>query len=417
MRKALISTACILLLTSLAGAEDAPRTLQDARKGHTTRLTRTATDAEPLTKPPEAIFSLVQYPTPIGKMSAYLGKPPAKEGKHPAIIWITGGFPPGGIDDAAWRRQSSANDQSAQAYRRAGLVMMYPALRGSFGNPGKQETFYGEVDDVLAAADYLAKVPYVDPERIYLGGHSTGGTLALLVAAAAKRFKAVFAFGPAESPALYGAANLTYDPEDEKENRLRAPIDHLGAIGSPTFVIEGVGGNVASLRALEKANRNPKVSLLAVKDTDHFDVLGPSNELIAGRIAKLEAGEAVRLSAEELAKACAAAARARQEASDLRTLASIRSDGVRLDAERTVEHYLIADFRSLLLKATDDAKAAGFTIRETKSFEGRDGSPYWVMFLTRKVKLGDLDAVFAASAAAQRVARKHDLTYDGWYLE
>jgi dipeptidyl aminopeptidase/acylaminoacyl peptidase len=60
--------------------------------------------------------------------------------------------------------------------------MMFPSLRGGNDNPGRHGGFYGEVDDVLAAHDYLSRQPYVDPKRIYPGGHSTGGTLALLTA-------------------------------------------------------------------------------------------------------------------------------------------------------------------------------------------------------------------------------------------
>lgn len=55
--------------------------------------------------------------------------------------------------------------------------MMFPSLRGGNDNPGVKEGFLAEVDDVLAAADFLGKQNYVDPGRIYLGGHSTGGTL------------------------------------------------------------------------------------------------------------------------------------------------------------------------------------------------------------------------------------------------
>ena len=52
---------------------------------------------------------------------------------------------------------------------------------GRTRSPGRVEFCAGEVDDVLAAARFLATQPYVDTNRIYLGGHSTGGTLALLV--------------------------------------------------------------------------------------------------------------------------------------------------------------------------------------------------------------------------------------------
>lgn len=74
---------------------------------------------------------------------------------------------------------------------------MSPSLRGGNTNPGVKEGFLGEVDDVLAAANYFEKQKYVDPKRIYLGGHSTGGTLVLLVSEGSPRFRAVFSFGPA----------------------------------------------------------------------------------------------------------------------------------------------------------------------------------------------------------------------------
>jgi dipeptidyl aminopeptidase/acylaminoacyl peptidase len=99
------------------------------------------------------------------------------------MIWVTGGFPPGGIGESAWSPPDLENDQSAQQYRQAGMVMLYPTFRGCAGNPGFQETFFGEVDDILSALKYLNTVPYVDPNQFYLGGRSTGGTMVLLAAA------------------------------------------------------------------------------------------------------------------------------------------------------------------------------------------------------------------------------------------
>ena len=34
--------------------------------------------------------------------------------------------------------------------------------------------FYGELEDLDSAREYLASLPYVDPKRIYVVGHSTG---------------------------------------------------------------------------------------------------------------------------------------------------------------------------------------------------------------------------------------------------
>ena len=71
---------------------------------------------------------------------------------------------------------------------------MMPALRGENGLPGDFSGFYDETSDVLAAADVLRAQPGVDPERLYLAGHSVGGTLTLLAAMASPMFRAASAF-------------------------------------------------------------------------------------------------------------------------------------------------------------------------------------------------------------------------------
>lgn len=207
--------------------------------------------------------------------------------KHPLVIWLVGGFS-NGISDLAWSDDNPvSNDQSASQYRKAGLAMMFPSLRGGNNNPGFKEGLYGEVDDVIAAADYAAKLPWVDPNRIYLGGHSTGGTLALLVAEASdERFRAVISFGPTDSVAGYGQKILPFDVANKREAYVRAPIEFLGSIKRPTIVIEGTDNrsNVDSLKALQQRNRNPLVTILPAVGKDHFSVLAPMNRCFAGKI-------------------------------------------------------------------------------------------------------------------------------------
>ncbi|MES3026001.1 MAG: prolyl oligopeptidase family serine peptidase [Pseudomonadota bacterium] len=256
--------------------------LLDARRGFTTRLIRKERDGTPIPVPPAHIFSLIRYDAPGGKNGAYLSPNPGDGKKHPAIIWLTGGD--SNTIGEVWHAAPAANDQSAAAYRKAGIVMMFPSLRGGNDNPGHREAFLGEVDDILAAADHLARQDYVDPKRIYLGGHSTGGTLVLLAAASSSRFRAVFSFGPVADVAGYGPDMLPFDPTGTRELSLRAPGRWLQAITVPVFVIEGEGGNIDDLKSMAAASRNPKIQFLAVQGAGHFTVLAPVNRLIAEKI-------------------------------------------------------------------------------------------------------------------------------------
>ena len=129
-------------------------------------------------------------------------------------------------------------------------------MRGNAGNPGVQEGFFGEVKDILSAYEYLSKLKHINKKQIYLGGHSTGATLVLLVAASTDKFKSIFAFGPVEDPLNYGANYAYHDVKNKLENQLRAPINFVSSIKSPTYIIEGSKGNIGSLLAFKKASKN-----------------------------------------------------------------------------------------------------------------------------------------------------------------
>src|SRR5262249_30529789 len=138
--------------------------------------------------------------------------------------------------------------------------------------------------DVVAAAEFLRKQPFVDPDRLYLGGHSTGGTLALLTAECSDRFRAVFSFGPVHDVLGYGPRYNPFAISDRKELLLGAPGRWLHSIRVPVFVFEGTDGNLSSLQALARASKNPRVRFFEVKGADHFNVLAPTNRLIADKI-------------------------------------------------------------------------------------------------------------------------------------
>jgi dienelactone hydrolase len=234
--------------------------------------------------PPANVFSLTHYPAPSGPTAAYVTPRPHEGGRHPAIVWITGGDC-NSIDDL-WHPADATNDQTAAAYRKAGVVMMFPSLRGGNTSPGRREGFFGEVDDVIAAGEWLAKQDYVDPHRIYLGGHSTGGTLVLLTAESTDRFRAVFAFGPVADVREYGGRFIPPGLTDPAELRLRSPIYWMRAIRQPTFVIEGTDrdSNADVVQLLAKYPHSQAMQVFLVKGANHFSTLAPLNALIAQKI-------------------------------------------------------------------------------------------------------------------------------------
>ncbi len=275
-----------ILLMAAISAYSAPSIIT-ARQGFTTKLLRQDRVGEAAEEPPVGSgLRLIQYTAPLGQNAAYVSTDLGDGKKHPAIIWLVGGFS-NSISGIAWTPGPASNDQSASGFRDHGIVMMYPSLRGGNNNPGYIETFYGEVDDVLAAAKHLASLDYVDPMRIYLGGHSTGGTLALLVAAAAEdRFRAVFALGPVEDVTGYGADVLPFDLENPKEGQLRAPQRWLKDIRCPTFVFEGTKrGNIESLFALQARNENPLIKFEPIQGESKTISAGPDSTKSPQRIA------------------------------------------------------------------------------------------------------------------------------------
>lgn len=260
------------------------KSLLEAREGFQTRLVRKTQESEPATPPPPKLFSLIKYTSSAGSLSAYVSPNPGDGKKHPVIIWLVGGFG-NGIDAGSWEKGPAENDQSASVFREAGLLMMYPSLRGGNDKQGFKEGFYGEVDDVIAATDYLCHLDYIDPNRIYLGGHSTGGTLALLVAESTNRFRAVFSFGPVADVEGYGQENLPFDISVEKELELRAPIKWLRKIQNPTYVFEGTRqSNISSLKAMARANHNINVKFYPVVGVSHFSIIQPVSRVIAAKI-------------------------------------------------------------------------------------------------------------------------------------
>lgn len=222
--------------------------------------------------PPESDFEITYYEAENGRNLAYLSPDPGDGGKHPAVIWAKGGF--SGIGSFLWEEAPADNDQSVRAFLDAGIVTMCPSWRGENTNLGKFELFYGELDDLLDALAYLKKIPYVDPNRIYLVGHSTGGTLALLAAVATDEFRAIFSIGGAPDIARVvedgvGYGNTPFDIKIAEESMLRSAVEFIQEIRTPTFYFDG---RISSY--MPDSNKMSDYNYDAQKMSDHALVAG-----------------------------------------------------------------------------------------------------------------------------------------------
>ncbi len=269
-----------------------PTDFAKARDGFTTHITykrKRSTTKPPPVPPAKAKLERVKYRAPLGELWAYVTPDPKDGKRHPAVVWAAGGFDHS-IDSAFFAAGPRKNDQSASQLRAAGIIVMYPSYRGVHDNPGTFELLYGEVDDFLAAADYLRALPYVDPNRIFLAGHSTGGTLVLLAAEISDRFRAAFALGPVTGAKSYGENVAPFDAagsEAWREWRMREPLRYVADIRRPTFIVEGERSpNARALPIYARVAKAAGVPLKSggVPHHDHFSVIAPILDQIARAI-------------------------------------------------------------------------------------------------------------------------------------
>lgn len=281
-----LNTSCSVMKSVVDGTGKQNASAQSFAEAHDafqTTLAKEENDDDEIPAPPEGAFDLVKYPSKVGDLAAYVSSDPKDGGKHPMIIWVVGGWG-NGIDDFPWCYPEWDNDQTGSAFWQAGVLMMYPSFRGGNGNPGNYETLFGEVDDIASAYDYAASLPYVDPDRIYLGGHSTGGTRALLASEYTDKFRAVFAFGAVDKIEYHNNSQFTFDTGNKEEYKMRSPIYWLDSVKSPTFLIEGSDGNSANLRNIERTSKNENIHCYVIENADHFSVLAPLTRVAAQKI-------------------------------------------------------------------------------------------------------------------------------------
>jgi dipeptidyl aminopeptidase/acylaminoacyl peptidase len=206
----------------------------EARRKFTTHLLQKGPapdDQHPLGTPPES--RRITYPGgPDGSIPLVAWISPYQEtGKpKPAVLFLHGGNATG---DGHWLLM--------KPYVEAGFVVMLPSFRGENGQEGYFSGFYDETSDALAAATYLENLPGIDKDRLFIAGHSNGGTLSIL-AGMDRKFRAAVPISAGVSAWRFFARweqDIRFDRTDPQEFLMRSSACFAPSLKCPTFLLRG----------------------------------------------------------------------------------------------------------------------------------------------------------------------------------
>lgn len=237
---------------------------------------------------PEGVIE-VRYPSGDLELLAWLALPAAPgepaSGPRPGLVYFHGAFALAPKDLVA-----------VQPFLEAGFVVLLPALRGENGNPGRLELLYGELDDAVAATQWLAARPEVDAAHVYAAGHSIGGGLAALLAlrpdAPVRLTASVNGIYVTEtfqrwSVSKGNAALVRFDPFDPAEGSLRTLGPNVRDLAHPHLAYIGdqdtwFHPNAEAVRV--EAQRWGVPLTVERVPGDHMTSLGPALERFCERM-------------------------------------------------------------------------------------------------------------------------------------
>jgi len=196
--------------------------------------------------------SLVHYPSKDGRwtISAFVYVPfnLPRNGQHPAIVYVHGG---------PTAQTMNTFNRFVQFMANQGYLVIAPNYRGStgYGKEFQQANLFdmggGDLQDVLAAADWIKQTGYVDPKKLILMGGSYGGYLTMMGVTKAPELWAAgvpivpfvnwFTEIQNEDPVLQQSDMATMG--DLVKNKAlyedRSPINFVDQIKAPLYLLAG----------------------------------------------------------------------------------------------------------------------------------------------------------------------------------
>jgi acetyl esterase/lipase len=243
-----------------------------ARREHfkTALLKHGPSPQEWVNDPLPANVSRVEYMSDGRSLSAWLFRPERGNGEpRPALVYLHGGFAFGASDFT-----------DCEPFVQAGCVVFCPTFRGENGNPGDFEMMLGEVDDAAEAVRWLARQEYVDPQAVFVFGHSSGGVLsAILSLYDALPAQHTGSAGGLYGPDLFDALSETvpFDRRDEREANMRVLIGNIRWMKRPHFAFVGTADRFMKGSTAEREAKAASTPLTVVELAgDHHSTLNPA---------------------------------------------------------------------------------------------------------------------------------------------
>lgn len=257
----------------------------------------------------------VVIPGPDGnELAATLTLPSNASGKVPVVVTISGS----GAQDRDENIPTVAGyrpfRQYADTLGRRGVAVLRFDDRGVFGSSGDhaKATSADFADDVRAIVSWLRARPEIDPDAVFLLGHSEGGLIAPLVAASDSSLRGIVLMaGPSKSGleiihyqqefAVKGDSRLTSQRQrDSVAAMLRAQLDStmrmqpwlnffashdplatIKKVNVPVLIMHGTTDRqvtpeqAESLAAALRASGNRDVEVLMLRDYNHLFLKDP----------------------------------------------------------------------------------------------------------------------------------------------